>query len=144
VVAGIIVIAVAFMVMRPELPPEALALPEIEEPEIDGPADVPEDAPELAAAPVEDAPAEAAPAEAAPASGILFRSLDGDTRKLNVRCAQGDASGSDQASLELSAAERCVVTAVKADRSRRVAVVDQAETGEYACFAGSEDACERR
>ncbi|NOY27466.1 MAG: protein kinase [Oligoflexia bacterium] len=93
--------------------------------------------------PAEDVPSVTA-AQPVPTRTLAFESLASNTRKLTVRCIGGEAKGSTRAEVALAASDRCMVTAIMTDRSRHVAVVNQAQAGAYVCFAKGDDSCQRQ
>jgi serine/threonine-protein kinase len=101
-------------------------------------------APAPAAAAADGAPADEP--EAAPPAGpaLVFRSEDGETKKLKVRCGAAKGDGETEATVPVESAESCTVTAYMNDRSRRTAAVQKPTAGAYVCFAGDADRCERQ
>ncbi|MCB9796963.1 MAG: serine/threonine protein kinase [Alphaproteobacteria bacterium] len=83
-------------------------------------------------------------ASAAPAGPSMhFVSLAPETRKLNVSCSGVErASGTSDLYVAAASAEKCVVTAIL-KRGRHTATVTDASEGEYKCFEGGENKCER-
>ncbi len=140
--------------MAPDMEDQGVSLPEapeldpIEVPEIDptlpddpGQAGVPELPPGVPDRPEVDLAPDVPP----PVSGgMTFQSLAEGTRKVKVSCGGGKASeeGSSVV-LELSGDPKCTVTAYLDDRSRITAIVMDASEGNYRCFEGGEQRCER-
>ncbi|MBN1334827.1 MAG: serine/threonine protein kinase [Deltaproteobacteria bacterium] len=79
------------------------------------------------------------PAITGPASE--FRTSLPDIRTFQVHCTKTAASGADRVSLVVQDDDTCTVTAIRADRSRLVAVVKAAGPGSWTCFEGSEHRC---
>ena len=76
--------------------------------------------------------------------GIRFESRWPGTAKLKVRCGPLSGRGVASAHVAADAADRCDVTAIQADRSRKVAVVRNAAIGTYLCFADGGTECTRK
>jgi hypothetical protein len=97
--------------------------------------------------PVSPAPAPAASEIAnamADGGSIRFVSQWGDTAKLKVRCGEVSARGEKSVEVAADSAARCDVTAMRADRSRKLAVVKGAKIGTYTCFADGKPECKRQ
>ena len=77
-------------------------------------------------------------------SGLRFVSAWTDTHKITARCSGGIGRGATQALVAIDSAERCAITAIRTDRTRKVAVVDAVEVGTYDCFVAGVSECSRR
>lgn len=95
-----------------------------------------------APAPVAAAPVEEAPAEPVAGPHATFTSGLAGTRKLSVRCENGEGEGESSAVVAGEALGDCTVTAMDSSRLRLTAVVEGAVAGEYTCFVGGERTCE--
>jgi hypothetical protein len=62
-------------------------------------------------------------------------------RSLQVHCTSAEGSGVDSVSLTVARSDACTVTAIGADRSRLVAVVEPVSAGSWTCFEGGERRC---
>jgi serine/threonine protein kinase len=76
--------------------------------------------------------------------GIHFESAWEGTVKLKVRCGETSVRGGISAVVAVDSAQRCDVTAMQADRSRKIAVVKNTEIGTYRCFEGGLPECVRQ
>jgi hypothetical protein len=94
------------------------------------------------------APAEPPPEDLTEAmaegGGIHFESAWEGTVKLKVRCGETSVRGGISAVVAVDSAQRCDVTAMQADRSRKIAVVKNTEIGTYRCFEGGLPECVRQ
>ena len=103
-------------------------------------AEVAARAPAVPAAPVASEARAAAPAGPA----IRFESAWPDTRRVTVRCDAEHAAGERAAAVAIERADRCAVTLIQRDRSRRIAIVDAPEAGVYRCFEDGQPECRRQ
>ncbi len=71
-----------------------------------------------------------------------FESALPGTRKVTVRCDEGDGEGDTTALVAGEALGDCTVTAMDSRRRRLTAVVTDARPGDYICFADGESICE--
>jgi len=76
--------------------------------------------------------------------GIRFVSRWAGTAKLRVRCGEASGRGVSSAVVAADSAARCDVTAIQADRSRQIAVVNGASIGTYLCFVDGKTECTRK
>ena len=89
-------------------------------------------------------PAEPPPTAAAPVDGPMttFVSALPNTKKLTVRCDEGQAQGVDRAVVGGDANDSCTVTAMDTSRKRLTVVVKKVEPRVYVCFENGVKECE--
>jgi hypothetical protein len=63
---------------------------------------------------------------------------------MKVRCGETSVRGKISAVVAADSAQRCDITAMQADRSRKIAVVKNAAIGTYRCFEGGLPECVRQ
>jgi serine/threonine protein kinase len=97
-----------------------------------------------AEAPKAEAPkveAKAEPPKPAPIVGAVFKSAAPDTKKLTVRCDQGEGEGATEAVVASEKPGDCTVTALDTSRKRFTAIVKGVKIREYTCFEGGAKEC---
>jgi serine/threonine protein kinase len=157
----------AFFILEPDLsgwvPAEDVASGLVEVVDA-APADPPVDAPDQTAtdAPSDDATEGDGTADAEPdpdpggddgegpaaaddggeAGQVQFDSALDDTKKIQVRCEGGSASGTSSVTLEFDPGAQCTVTVLTHARKRFSRVVTPVEHRVYRCFEGGSSGCE--
>jgi serine/threonine protein kinase len=83
--------------------------------------------------------------ELAALDGVAEFTVGGDLRKLQVRCALGNAEGASPLEVPLTGVGACTITVIYQDRSRATAVLDATEPGQrYLCFEDGANLCAPR
>ena len=81
------------------------------------------------------------PPKPAPIAGAVFKSAAPDTKKLTVRCDQGEGEGATEAVVSSEKPGDCTVTALDTSRKRITAIVKGVKIREYTCFEGGAKEC---
>lgn len=95
-------------------------------------------------APKPAAPAPAKPAKPTPAGGgteAKFVSAFPNTKKMTVRCTNGEGNGVGEAVVTSASPGDCRVTAIDKERNRVNATVKGAKAVTYTCFENGEETC---